>query len=259
VSLAVLFYGTTKRAFRMFVRYGFDAVMQIVSLLILFALLFYGAKAVIGGGAAQHPQTLPAIVSGYFVWLLAVIGYSAVAQSLLEEATQGTLEQLAMSPLGLRKVVVVDFAAGWITQLGLLVTMFVLSMLISGQWLHVDVISLFPLVILMTIGVFGVGLIAGGLAIVFKRIQAFLQLLQFGFVLLVAAPLDRLPWLKYFPLAYGNVLIRDVMVGRKSIFDMHAGDLLFLTVHSVAWMVIGLAVFGYLERVARERALLGHY
>ncbi|HWC45045.1 MAG TPA: ABC transporter permease, partial [Casimicrobiaceae bacterium] len=231
---------------------------QTLSLLVIFAMLFYGAKAVIGSGA-EHGGTLPSIVSGYFVWLLAVFGYSAVAQNLLEEATQGTLEQLAMSPLGLRTVVVTQFAASWLTQLGLLVAMFVLTMAISGQWLHIDIVSLVPLVLLTTLGVFGIGLITGGLALVFKRIQAFLQLLQFGFVALVAAPVTRLPWLKYLPLAWGNVLIREVMVGHRSIFSMPGGDLWFLLVHGVAWMGFGLAVFTYLERVARERALLGHY
>lgn len=258
MSTAVLFYGMTKRGVRTLVRYGFDSVTQIVSLLLLFALLFYGAKAVIGP-SGLHSQTLPSIVSGYFVWMLAVFGYGSAAGQLLEEATTGTLEQLAMSPLGLRTVVVTAFAASWLAQLVLLVGCFVLMMLISGTWLHIDVVSLVPLIFLTSVGIFGVGLLTGGLALIFKRTQALLQLLQFGFVGLVAAPLDRLPWFKYLPLAWGNVLIRRVMVQGQSIFSMRAGDVLFLVVHAAAWLAFGLFAFARLERIARDRALLGHY
>lgn len=257
MSYAVLLYGMAKRDVRTMFRYGFDMVTQLFSLVVLFALLFYGAKAVMGGH--QTGNTLSSIVAGYFVWMVSVFSYGSTAQSLLQEATEGTLEQLAMSPFGLRAVIAMQFFSGLLVQFSMLVGMLFVMMAISGRWLHIDVLSLIPLLIFTVAGIFGVGLITGGAALVFKRIAALMQLLQFGFVAVVAAPIDKLPWFKYLPVAWGNLLIRRVLVDGTPITHMAAGDLLFLVVHGTAWLTLGLLVLGRFERIARERALLGHY
>lgn len=258
MKLLVLFYGMTKRNLRIFFRYGFDTITQIVSLTILFAFLFYGAKAVIGGNAGHH-ETLPSIVSGYFVWMLAIVSYGSAAGQLTEEATTGTLEQLAMSPLGLRAVVTAQFLSSWLTQLVFICSTLLLMMTVSHQWLHIDFISLVPLVFLTSVGLFGMGLAVGGLSLVFKRTQNLQQLVQFAFVALVAVPVRSVPAFKFLPIAWGNELIRRVTVHGTSIFSMPLRDTGFLFVHAVAWFALGLIAFGRFERIARERALLGQY
>lgn len=255
---AILFVAMLKRGFIELRRYAFDTLSGVVTILLFFVLIFYGARALIGGQAGNG-GTLEQIVVGYFVWILAIFAFQEMAFDLNEEAQVGTLEQQAMSPLGLARVVVTRFASSFTFQMITLFGMLVVMMAVSGRWLHLDLATLLPLLLLMVIGVQGIGLMAGGLAIVFKRMQSALQILQFVFVLWIAAPLDQFPWVRYLPLSWGNQLTQRSMIEGTSLFSMPAGDVLFLVVNSAAWFVVGLAIFKYFERVARDRALLGHY
>ena len=240
-----------------FRRYLFDTLSGLIVVFFAFLLIFFGARSLMAPGP-DTGDTLSAIVVGFAIWFLAIMGYSATTQSVIEESMAGTLEQRALSPLGLVRVLVLDFAASIVITATVVSTLLVLMMAVSGRWLHIDVVSLVPLGLLTLLGVFGIGLAAGGVAMVAKRLQNFLQILQFVFVALIAAPLDRLPFVKYLPLAWGNHLISRVMIDEVSITDM-LPDVGFLVVNSLAWFALGVVVFRFFEDVARERALLGHY
>jgi ABC-2 type transport system permease protein len=241
-----------------FRRYMFDSLGGLLSLYLVFVLLFYGARAILPGGQSSS-KTLSALVVGYAVWMLSIFAYSGGGFELQEEATAGTLEQLAMSPYGLPAVLLTKFVAGLLFALVEFVVVVALNMATSGRWLHVDVVSVVPLVLLTVAGVMGVGFMSGGLALVFKRIQSITQILQFVFVALIVAPLDRIPAVKFLPLSWGNHLIRRVMVDGVRLWDMPMGDVGFLLVHAAAWLGAGMIAFAALERVARDRALLGQY
>ncbi|MBI4728825.1 MAG: ABC transporter permease [Acidobacteria bacterium] len=254
----VLLWAMTKREAIELRRYAFDTVMQLVTIYVVFLLIFFGAKAFIGG-AARTGGTLPGIVVGFMMWTLAISAYSDVSFTLVQEATAGTLEQIAMAPLGLPRVLVARFLAGLGFNLVIQLALLLLMMATTGQWLHLDLLSILPLMAVTVAGVFGIGLAVGGLALVFKRVQSVMQILQFAFVALVALPLDRFPFFKYLPLAWGNHLIGRVMIDGISIVRIPGPDLALLLAVSVAWAGLGLAFMSRLDRVARSRALLGHY
>lgn len=239
-------------------RYYFDTISGIVTLFALFVIIFYGARALIGGRAG-YGASLSGLVVGYMVWMLAIFAYSDMGFGLVQEAQTGTLEQVSMSPVGLTRVMVLNFAAGIAYQLLTLFVLLFLMMAVSGRWLHLDMVSIVPLLLLTVAGIQGIGFVVGGLALVFKRIQSSLQVLQFAFVALIAAPLTRFPWFKFLPLSWGNRLLGDVMIHKVSIFSMSAADLGFLLANSAAWLGLGVLAFRYFEKAARRRALLGHY
>lgn len=239
-------------------RYLFETMSGVVTLYLLFLALFYGAKA-FGAGAPKFGNALEGLVVGYTVWSLAIFAYFSMAQDLVQEAQMGTLEQLAMSPLGLGKVLFGRVLSGLIWQLILIAVLLLLMMASTGKWLHVDVLSLLPLAVLTLGGVVGLSFAMGGLAIVFKRVQSALQIMQMVFIACLALPLHRFPFLKFAPLAWGNRLLGRVMIEGESLLTIPGGDLLFLLAHSAAYVVAGMAIFKYFERVARGRGLLGHY
>ena len=128
----------------------------------------------------------------------------------------------------------------------------------TGRWLHFDVVSVVPIAVLMMSGVVGLGLLMGGLAMVFKRVGGVAGILQMSFLFLVAAPVERYPLLKLLPVAHGNTLLRDVLVKERSVYARPA-ELLILLGVSTAYLVVGCAVFNRMDRLARDRALLGQY
>ncbi len=103
------------------------------------------------------------------------------------------------------------------------------------------------------------GFLMGGLALVFKQVQAAFQILQFVWLGLIAAPLEHFPLLKYAPVSWGTHLLGRVMIGGDSIWAMPAGDLLFLAANSAVYFTLGFLGFKCFERLARDRGLLGHY
>lgn len=254
----VAFGGQFRKQLIEFRRYVFETLSGILTLFGFFVMLFLGARAV-GGRAPGFGETLEGIVVAFAVWTIAIFAYQSLVQGLVMEAQQGTLEQLAMSPVGLVRVLLGQVAAGLAFQLVMMSVLLVLMMGVTGKWLHIDVVSILPLLLVTLLGLVGLGFAMGGLAIVFKRVQGALQIVQVFVLALVAVPPESVPMMRYLPLAWGTSLLRRVMVDGTSLFSIPAGDLLFLVANSAVWFTAGVGVFKAFEGVARNRDLLGHY
>lgn len=258
MKFLVLFTTMLKREFILMKRYLFNFLSAIISIYILFLLIFFGART-LGGDAVDFGGTLDGIVVGFLVWTFAIFAYSEFGQGMVREAQEGTLEQLYMSPVGFVWVCVFRMIASlsitWVLNIALLVLM----MLTTGRWLTLDLLSLLVLLLPTLAGVYGIGFMVGGLALVFKRIESFTGILQFALVGLVAVPIGRFPFLRYLPLAEGNRLIRRVMAEGVSVSELPMGDLVFLFAHSVFYLLLGLLVFSVLISAAKNKGLLGHY
>lgn len=239
-------------------RYAFDLISGMVSIYGFFIVIFFGAK-IFGGDRPGFGETLEGVVVSYGLWALTVLALGSLTFELTQEAQQGTLEQLGMSPFGLSRVLIARVFTSLAVYFVVWTSMFALMMATSGRWLNLDVVSLLPLIALTLLGVVGIGFFLGGLAIVFKRIQNALSVYQILIIGLVIVPADEVVVMKFLPLAWGTHLLRRVMVDGVSIFDMHAGDLAFLAANSIAYFAAGVGVFRRFERAARERGLLGHY
>ena len=239
------------------VRYPMDAVLSIVVFYAIFLVLFFGAKT-FGGPKVTGGDTLSSIAVGYVVFVLTMQAYQNFGSFVLQESTAGTLEQLALSRYGLLTVLLSDFVAQTLVTTSILGVVIVPIMATTGRWLHFDVPSVVVLLILTMTGLVGLGLTMGGLAMVFKRIGTAASLVSFTFLFLVAAPVDRYPWLKLLPVAHGNTLLRATLVGSRSAFG-RPSELLILVAVSAAYLAVGCVVFQAMDRKARDRALIGQY
>jgi ABC-2 type transport system permease protein len=248
--------GLTRRNLIELRRYGFDTFFQLAGVFMLFTLIFWGAKG-IGGADIREGDTLPAIVAGYVVLWLVLGAYFTMSQWMTQEATLGTLEQLALSPFGLLNVLLAEFVASLGYQLLMLVVVLFASEAVTGQWLHIDVLTLLPLVLLLLVQTAGLSLVIGGAAVVFKRVASLANLLQFVFLAMVALPIDEDPWLRVMPIALGSHLVRQSTVEGRSLLDLDRGDLLEFVVVAGAYLAIGCTVFLRMERIARDRGVLG--
>lgn len=239
-------------------RYAFNTFMRLVLSYAFFFMVFMGAWATLGNNAT-FGANLSGIVVGMTIWMCAFRAFTDLANRLTGEATQGTLEQLAMSPIGLGRVLIYQTLAQTVIQLWFVLVIVIAMMATTGQWLHLDLVSLVPLLLLSMLAVQGVGFAMGGLTLVFKRVGATFTIFQYIFLTLVAVPLDKVPALRFLPLAWGAKLVRSVMIDKVSIFRMPFGDVAFLAANGVFWFALGFMVFKGLERVARDRGMLGHY
>jgi len=257
----VLFWALLKKEYIYLKRYYFNTLSGIITIYIVFLIIFYGAKALLGGGSASPSfgNTLSGIVVGFMVWTFALFAYSDLSWAMIQEAQQGTLEQLYMTPLGFGWVAIFRVVATFIFNALIVILILFLMMASSGRWLHLDFLSLTPLILLTVAGVYGIGFLMGGLALVFKQVQAAFQILQFVFVFLIAAPADKFPLMKFLPLSLGTQLVGKVMIGEVPLTQLPLADLLFLLGNSAFYFGLGFLLFKFFENVARDRGLLGHY
>jgi len=238
-------------------RYAFNTVSTLATVYLVFLLMFFGARILVGG-EAMFGDTLEGLIVGFMVWTLSIVAYSELSWSLMREAQLGTLEQLYMSPAGFRWVIVCWAVGAFVTSLVFSIPVLLLMMVTTGRYLQLNLPGLLPLLFLTVAGVFGIGLAVAGLALVFKRIQAAFQILQFVFVAFLFAPSDA-PWAKALPLNWGTELIGRMMVERVSLTQIPGVDILILVANAAGWFGVGFLVFSVLERTARRRGLLGHY
>mgnify|MGYP000064844922 CR=1 FL=1 len=239
-------------------RYLFNLVTGLVTMYILFLLLFFGARA-IGGAAVKVGDTLEGLVVGYLVWLFAIIAYQELAWSISTEAEIGTLEQLYLTPAGFGWVNGSFLVARFVTNLAVITLMLLAVLLTTGYRLNLDLASLLPLTVITILAPCGFGFLMGGLALVFKRIQNSFQILQFVFVVFLMVPVSEYVWARYLPLSLGNHLLRKVMVEGYRLWELPAGDLATAVGVGLAYLLLGVAAFGYCVNVARDRGLMGHY
>lgn len=238
-------------------RYAFNTVMQLVMAYALFLTVFLGMRAT--GSAGASGDSLAAIVVGLVVWLQSLRAFRGISGRLASEASRGTLEQLAMSPVGLSRVLIYQAVGEFGIQLVQTSVLLVLIMATTGKWLHLDVLSIMPLLVLTVAGAQGLGFLMGGVSLVYKRVSALFTLFQYLFIALVAIPVTTHPVMKWLPLGWGSYLIRQVMVERVSLLQLPSGALLIHLAASAGYFGLGFAAFLFMERKARNEGHLGHY
>ncbi len=237
--------------------YSFNTISSIVSYYIIFLIIFLGSRAMMG--KAITGNAIEGLIVGYFIWICSVTSYSTLAWRIILEAREGTLEQLFMTPLGYSSVAISTIIASFIINICIIIPILFLLMATTGRYLHIDIITLFPLFIFTISGGFGLGFIVGGLGLLYKNIQAFINFIQFIFVALITAPVYRIPLLKLLPFALGTNLINKNMIYNIHINQMAIIDLLILLLNTVFYLVFGYKVLQFCEKIARDRGLLGHY
>ncbi|NLB74760.1 MAG: ABC transporter permease [Firmicutes bacterium] len=259
MNLGSVFVAVLQRDWAMMKRYIVNTVSSLVSIYLIFLLIFLGFKSLSGYAATGALEgTMEGTVIGFFVWTFTIMAFSDLAWNLVAEAQAGTLEQLYLTPSGFKWVSGCTLISSLTLNFIPIVVLLVIMMATTGQWLNLDFISLVPLLLITVLGAYGFGFALGGLALIFKRIQAVFQIFQFVFIGFLVIP-QRVPWAKFLPLSMGNSLIYDVMVDGIRLWELPIGSILTALVVGAVYLAVGVAVFSVCENIAKDRGLLGHY
>lgn len=237
-------------------RYPVNTLSQFGTIFLVFLVLFFGGQAL---APAAMEDTIGGLVVGYLLWSMSISAYSGLSWNVTREAQWGTLEQLFMSPFGFGRVMLgktaVNLAEAFLW--GAVTLAFML--LVTGQSLALDPLTVLPLGVLAVMPAVGVGFVFGGLAIRFKRIENAFQLVQFLFIGLISAPVGEYPVLKWLPLAQGSYLLRWAMEDGTALWELPADELGVLVVTAALYLGLGYAAFTYCQRWARSEGVMGHY
>jgi ABC-2 type transport system permease protein len=244
------------REFLIFVRYPANAIGGIVVSLIFFGMLFYGGRLIAGQALTD---SLDGIIVGYFLWTLSVGAYSAVSNDIGSELQWGTLERHITTPFGFAPVALLKGAAKLVRTFLTSAVVLAVMLVLTGRSLSLDPLTVIPIAILSITSVLGLGFAAGGVTVLYKRIGNWLNLLQFGFVVLISAPVFDVPWTRFLPLAHGSALLQRAMVDGVRLWQFAPLELALLVAVATGYLLGGYVIFQLATRRARRLGVLGDY
>jgi len=237
-------------------RYFVNSLGGIITIYMIFMLIFWGYKGIAGAGVSLG-DNMDNLVVSYVTWLMLMMAYQSVPHTVLQEAQEGTLEQLYMSPLGFVTLGSFKLISGVIVDMTIVAVMLFLTMATTGTTLNIDILSLLPLMILSIVGVSGLGFFFGGITLLFKRIQSYLQIIQFALIALVAANPNSV--FRWFPATLPAHWIRQVMVKDQNLSAVPGWDWLTMLASAALWVTVGVTVFKICEAKAQSKGTLGHF
>ncbi|WP_324715841.1 ABC transporter permease [Carboxydochorda subterranea] len=237
-------------------RYPFNLVSGVLTLLIVFFLLFYGVRLI--PGAFQLGQTLSGLVVGFVSWVAMLAAFQGFSEEITRGALEGTLEQQALSPWGLDRVLLAGAVAGNVSNLAVTGIVLLAVMAIARQPLYVPVLDVALMLVLLMVQGAAFGLVMGGLALLYKRVEASFQIWQFLFIGLLIIPWDGSPWVRLIPFTWTHYVLQHVMRHGARVSDM-AADVVGAAVVSLVYFLIAWALFRRMDRAARRLARLAHY
>lgn len=238
------------------IRYPVNAALGIFMGIFFFGLMFYGGTLVAGQALTD---SLEGLIVGYFLWTLSLGAYSGIMNDIRSEADWGTLERHYMTPFGFGPVVLAKAVAivfrTFVTSALVLVVMLVMT----GTTLSVHVPTVLPVAALTIVGALGLGLVMGGLSVLYKRIGNVANLLQFAFIGLISAPVFDLPWVQFLPLAQGSAMLQLAMRDGIRLWEFEPTALAVLVGTAVLYLGLGYGAFRLATRRARRLGVLGDY
>ncbi|MEF8815082.1 MAG: ABC transporter permease [Halovenus sp.] len=244
------------REFLIFVRYPANAIGGIVVSLFFFGVLFYGGQQLAGRALTE---SLEGIIVGYFLWTLSVGAYSSVSNDIGSEVQWGTLERHITTPFGFAPVALLKGVAKIVRTFLTSVIVLVAMLLMTGKTLRIEPVTTISIAGLAITSVLGLGFAAGGITVLYKRIGNWLNLLQFGFIVLISAPVFDVPWTRLLPLAHGSALLQRAMVDGTRLWQFSPLEIALLVGVAVGYLAGGYLVFHYATRRARRLGVLGDY
>ena len=254
-----LFFAEFRRSWIQFIRYPAEAIGGVVITTSIFYGLFLSARY-IAGPTLQLGDRLDAIIVGYTLWSLVLFVITDIAGGLQYEAQTGTLEQLFLSPFGAPSVFVIRALASLILRLAVILSILLIIMALTGSRLEFPPMLLLPLLTVL-LGAYGLAFMMGSLALLLKRVQQILGIFQFALLFLMATPTETWPgslqvarWL--LPMTSGAGLLRDVMARGEA---LNLAGFTLALLNGIGYFTVGLMIFGFAEREAKRRGLLGGY
>ncbi|MGV8145473.1 MAG: hypothetical protein ACLKAK_01065 [Alkaliphilus sp.] len=257
--ILLLFKAVLIKEVTMFKRYFFNSLGGLITMYMLFMFLFWGYSS-FAGGVDNFGVNLEGTVVGYILWFNAIMVYQDMAYStIINEAKEGTLEQLYMSSFNFGWVVSAITGSRIIINGVLATAMLGIIILSTGVNLNIDVLSILPLLIMTLFNFLGIGFMVGGLALIFKKMHNYVQIITFLLLFAIAAPITTMPWTRFLPGSWGSHLIRQVMVNDVSIVEFSAYQITFLIVIGLIYLTVGYGAYKICEKHAMQRGLIGHY
>lgn len=239
--------------------YRMSFVSEIVTILILYlCLLFWNSGTSLAlsypGGNAGSKELL---LAGYMLWNFSIMAINTMSDTISAEATSGTLEHKYMSIIPMSILNLAIFVRSFIIECIIVGIILIVAKFMFNISIAFNILSI-CIIIITSIGMYGIGMILGGIALKEKRIGKVIFILQILFLFMsdtITNVSNNIQISKILPLTLGNDLLRESI----SFGSVTLSKLYFLILISLLWIVIGTFIYKVFERKSKKEGLLGTY
>lgn len=240
-----------------FKRYYFNTISGIATFLIFFYFMFFGVKT-IGGPSVSSGDTLEGMIVGYFMWTMFIFSFQGVAWGIIDEAQRGTLEQVFMSPIAFEYQMLFRMISDFVFNVLFSVPLMYFAAFTTKKHLNFDFPTLVYLLIVGTVSALGVGMVLGGIALVFKRISSFIQIVTIGSLSFTMFDSSQLLY-RLLPMSQASQMMKKMAIAGTRFYQFPLSDHLILWLAAALYLFIGILVFRVFERHAMISGTLSQY
>ncbi|OYD09621.1 ABC transporter permease [Paludifilum halophilum] len=241
-----------------FRRYLTNTLLEFFIFYMILMALFLGFNT-FAGQMDQFGEKIEYVVAGYIIWIFALAAMQSIGWEVYTDIQRGTMDQLYMTPISVWKILLSRMIGKVLIQSSGVVLLTIASMVTTGVYLNVDLVGIIPILLLTLFSMFGIGFIVAGICILIKQVDNLLILFQFLIMSFIYMPIEKAPFLKYFPFIYGVDMLKQTMIDHVSLWEFSAGDFVFLLTNSFVYFCLGVGIFRLCEKEAIKRGLLGKY
>ncbi|MEK3886295.1 hypothetical protein [Bacillus sp. FSL K6-3431] len=238
-------------------RYWLDEVFLLLSEYVIFLLLFFGIQGI--AQVSNLGASTESIIVGYWVFSLVISSYASISGIIGGNITMGTLEHLYLSPQGFKWISIGFTLGGLMTMFVFNIPFLFLLMLTTGNWLHIDLLSITPLIIAIIIQAYGIGYMMGGLSLIHKQVGSLAQLINMFFIACIVIPPDVSRFTQLLPFNILWRLLREVMENGTSIIYLSSGSMFIALIQTIVLLALGIFIYNRCENIAKTRGVLGQY
>jgi ABC-2 type transport system permease protein len=251
VTMLRLFISEGKRVLLGAVRYPVDTLTSVGVSTLVFCGILAGA-IYFGEGSPLLQQKVDDLVIGYFAWLVAIAAIGAVASDVESDIKTGTLEYLAFISASSYRVYLPRAVAHVLLNLGLATCSLAVVLVLFGRSISLDGTTVLALTAL-SLGALGLGLVVGGLTLLFKRAGSLLAPVYLLVLPMTVIRFEDMGSLgaafgAMAPIAPGAIALRIAGSG---------GDterwLMIAAASSFIYFLVGSIVFSWADRAVRRR------
>ena len=220
-------------------RYILDSVAGFVIIGFLFVLIYLGYGVTTNNYFAQDGKE--ALIISYIFWVLSISAFQTVADSIIEESREGTIQTLFMSKHNIVYLMIMRTLAGAVLDMILIYIMLFFCCLVTNTFFHINIIVLTLILAVSFTGFWGIGFLIGGVAILHRKVENLSQILTFLFMGIMIIPLNASRILMLIPGVAGrqflNLLITEGGLQSLDVTDyvLFSGGNLFLMIAGIVW------------------------
>lgn len=264
------FFVFVKRGFLVFISYKIQLVLSIVS--VFFSLIsfyfmvnFLDLQTFNPKLSSMGGNYLSFLVIGTIYVGLMSVGQSSFAETISEEQSLGTLEQLFVSKTPLWQILVFSSIWNYLITIVNMVLSIVIYNLFFNVKLDANILTSVVILVVSSIAMMGIGMLSAGFIMRYKRgdpISWILGLLT-GLLSGIYYPIDILPSYlqalsKILPPTYAISALRKATLLNATLTDV-SQELLILCIFALFTITCGLLFFQYSFNQARKEGSLSWY